>query len=213
MPELSSLLLFASAAFALIVVPGPAVLYVVARSLEQGRVAGLVSVLGISVGAGVHVLAAALGLSALLASSVIAFNLVKYLGAAYLIYLGVRKLLSTPNLISAEQVARQPLKTIFLEGIVVNVLNPKSALFFLAFLPQFVAVSRGGVETQILILGATFIAIGLLSDGLYALLAGSFSVWLRRSRAFLRVQHYVSGAVYIALGVGAALSGGGQRCA
>ena len=211
MPDLSTLLLFAGAAFALIVVPGPAVLYVVARSLEQGRIAGLVSVLGISVGAGVHVLAAALGLSALLASSVIAFSLVKYLGAVYLIYLGVQKLLSKPNLVSAEQVARQPLRNIFFEGIVVNVLNLKSALFFLAFLPQFVAVSRGSVEVQILVLGATFVVIGLLSDGLYALLAGSFSVWLRRSRAFLCVQHYLSGAIYIALGVGAALSGSAQK--
>ena len=210
MPELSTLLLFASAAFALIVVPGPVVLYVVARSLEQGRTAGLVSVLGASVGAGVHILAAALGISALLASSALAFSLVKYLGAAYLIYLGVRKLLSKPGDVKAAEVARQPLGRIFLEGVVVNVLNPKSAIFFLAFLPQFVVVSKGNVEAQILVLGALFIAIGLLSDGVYALLAGSFGTWLKGSRRFLSAQHYVSGSIYVLLGVGAALIGGGK---
>ena len=185
-------------------------LYVVARSLEQGRTAGLVSVLGAAVGALVHIFAAALGISALLASSVIAFNAVKYLGAAYLIYLGVRKLLSQPATPQAGDVTPQPLRKIFVEGIVVNVLNPKSAIFFLAFLPQFVVIAKGNVETQILILGALFILIGLLSDGLYALLAGSFGTWLKRSRRFLNVQHYVSGSIYVLLGVGAALSGGGK---
>ena len=211
MPEPSTLLLFAGAAFALIVVPGPVVLYVVARSLEQGRTAGLVSVLGASVGALVHILAAALGISALLASSVVAFSVVKYLGAAYLIYLGVRKLLSKPAVASADEVTPQPLRKIFLEGIVVNVLNPKSAVFFLAFLPQFVVVAKGNAQMQILVLGAAFVVIGLLSDGLYALLAGSFGTWLKRSRRFLNVQHYVSGSIYVLLGVGAALSGGKSK--
>ena len=144
MPEFSTLLLFAGAAFALIVVPGPVVLYVVARSLEQGRTAGLVSVLGASVGALVHILAAALGLSALLASSALAFSTVKYLGAAYLIYLGVRKLLSKPQRAVAAEVERLPLGKIFMEGIVVNVLNPKSAIFF----PRLSATVRGGVSGQ-----------------------------------------------------------------
>lgn len=211
MPEFSTLVLFASAAFALIVVPGPVVLYVVARSVEQGCIAGLVSVLGASVGALVHIVAAALGLSALLASSALAFSAVKYLGAAYLIYLGVRKLLSRPHAAEADDVVRQPLRKIFFEGVVVNVLNPKSAIFFLAFLPQFVAVPQGNIEAQILVLGAVFVAIGLLSDGVYALLAGSFGSWLKKSRRFLSVQHYLSGAVYIALGLGAALSGEGQK--
>ena len=210
MPELSTLLLFAGAAFTLVVTPGPVVLYVVARSLEQGRTAGLVSVVGAAVGALVHIFAAALGISALLASSVVAFSIVKYLGAAYLIYLGVRKLLSKPPTASTGDVTPQPLRKIFVEGIVVNVLNPKSAIFFLAFLPQFVVISKGNVEAQILVLGALFIAIGLLSDGLYALLAGSFGTWLKRSRRFLSVQHYVSGSIYVLLGMGAALSGGGK---
>ncbi len=210
MPELSTLLLFVGAAFTLVVTPGPVVLYVVARSLEQGRIAGLVSVLGAAVGALVYIFAAALGISALLASSVVAFSIVKYLGAAYLIYLGVRKLLSKAVATSTGDVTPQPLHKIFVEGIVVNVLNPKSAIFFLAFLPQFVAVSKGNIETQILVLGALFIVIGLLSDGLYALLAGSFGTWLKRSRRFLNIQHYVSGSIYVLLGVGAALSGGGK---
>ncbi len=210
MPDIPTLLLFAGAAFALVVTPGPVVLYVVARSLEQGRTAGLVSVLGAAVGALVHIFAAALGISALLASSAVAFSLVKYLGAAYLIYLGVHKLLSRPAAPQAGEITLQPLRKIFLEGVVINVLNPKSAIFFLAFLPQFVAVSKSNIEVQILVLGALFIVIGLLSDGLYALLAGSFGTWLKQSRRFLSVQHYVSGSIYVLLGVGAALSGGGK---
>ena len=207
MPEPSTLLLFAAAAFALIIVPGPVVLYVVARSLEQGRSAGVVSVLGAGVGAFVHILAAAVGLSALLASSVVAFSVVKYLGAAYLIYLGVRKLLSQPASASNVDIKRQPLTKIFYEGVVVNVLNPKTAIFFLAFLPQFVDASGGNAASQILILGLTFVVIGLLSDSLYALLAGTFGTYLKQSRRFLGVQHYVSGGIYVALGIGAALGG------
>ena len=211
MPELPTLLLFATAAFALIIVPGPVVLYVVARSLEQGRSAGVVSVLGAGVGAFVHILAAAIGLSALLASSIVAFNVVKYLGAAYLIYLGVRKLLSKPSATSSAEVKRQPLTKIFYEGVVVNVFNPKTAIFFLAFLPQFVDASGGNAAGQILILGLTFVVIGLLSDSLYALLAGTFGTWLKRSRRFLKVQHYVSGGIYVALGIGAALGGSSKE--
>ena len=207
MPEPATLFLFAAAAFALIIVPGPVVLYVVARSLEQGRSAGVVSVLGAGVGALVHILAAAVGLSALLASSVVAFSIIKYLGAVYLIYLGVRKLLSKPSTTSSAEIKRQPLTKIFHEGVVVNVLNPKTAIFFLAFLPQFVDVSGGNAAGQILILGLTFVVIGLLSDSLYALLAGTFGAYLKQSRRFLGVQHYVSGGIYVALGIGAALGG------
>lgn len=207
MPELATLLLFAAASFALIVVPGPAVLYVITRSLDQGRSAGLASVAGVSVGAYVHIIAAAIGLSALLTSSVIAFSVVKYAGAAYLIYLGLQKLFSAPKLETNPKVASQPLKKIFFEGVVVNVLNPKSALFFLAFLPQFIDASLGSVAAQSLILGSVFVLVALVSDGAYALLASTFRSWLKRSQRFLRVQHYLSGGVYLALGLGAALSG------
>ena len=211
MPELSTLLLFATASFALIVVPGPAVLYVITRSLDQGRSAGLASVAGVSVGAYVHIIAAAIGLSALLTSSVIAFSMVKYAGAAYLIYLGLQKLLSEPKLETDPNLISQPLKKIFLEGVVVNILNPKAALFFLAFLPQFVDASLGNVAGQILLLGTVFVLVALVSDGAYALLASTFGTLLKQSRRSLHVQHYVSGGVYVALGLGAALSGSGKN--
>ena len=210
MPELATLLLFAAASFALIVVPGPAVLYVITRSLDQGRSAGLVSVAGVSVGAYVHIIAAAVGLSTLLTSSVIAFSIVKYAGAAYLIYLGLQKVLARPKLETNPDLVAQPLKKIFLEGIVVNTLNPKTALFFLAFIPQFVNAELGNVAVQILILGTVFVLVALISDSVYALLASTFGTWLKQSRRYLRVQHYVSGAVYVALGLGAALSGVGK---
>lgn len=210
MPELSTLLLFAAASFALIVIPGPAVLYVVTRSLDQGRGAGLASVAGVSLGAYVHIIAAAVGLSAVLSASAVAFGIVKYAGAAYLVYLGVRKLVSKPVLEPSQAVKPQPLGKIFLEGIVVNILNPKAALFFLAFLPQFINADSGQVTSQIFILGTVFVIVALLSDGTYALLASTFGSWLKSSRSFLRVQHYLSGAIYLALGFGAALSGSGK---
>lgn len=208
MPELSTLLLFALASFALIIVPGPAVLYVITRSLDQGRNAGLASVAGISVGAFVHIIAAAVGLSALLASSVIAFSVVKYAGAAYLIYLGLQKLLSKPQLEPSETLQKQSLKKIFTEGIIVNILNPKSALFFLAFLPQFLDASLGNIALQTMILGCVFVAVAVLSDGAYALLASGFGSWLKQSRAFKQIQHYFSGCVYVILGIGAAFGTG-----
>lgn len=211
MPELSTLLLFAAASFALIIVPGPAVIYVITRSLDQGRGAGLASVLGVSAGAYVHILAAAAGLSALLMSSAVAFSVVKYAGAAYLVYLGVQKLATKPRLEPTQDSSAQPLRKIFLEGVVVNILNPKAALFFLAFLPQFVDVGAGSVVMQVLVLGTVFVGVALLSDGAYALLASTFGTWLKQSRRFLRVQHYLSGAVYVALGVGAALNGSGRK--
>src|SRR5258708_857148 len=144
-PSHSSLLLFVSAALVLLAIPGPAVFYVTSRSIGHGRSAGLVSALGIGVGTLLHVVAATLGLSALLMSSALAFSAVKYLGAAYLIYLGLQKLLREESIVPSEQSARIQLSRIFGQGIVVNVLNPKTALFFFAFLPQFVDVSRGKV--------------------------------------------------------------------
>jgi len=211
MPDLSTLALFALASFALIIVPGPAVLYVITRSLDQGRSAGLVSVAGISVGAYVHILAAALGLSAILASSAVAFSLIKYAGAAYLIYLGLQKLFSKAKLESSNKLKQQSFRNIFLEGIVVNVLNPKSALFFLAFLPQFIKAEQGSSASQILILGTVFVLVALLSDGAYALLASHFGNWLKQSKSFFRVQHYFSASIYIALGIGAALGSSSSK--
>lgn len=205
-PDPSALAVFTVAAVALLVVPGPAVLYIVTRSVSQGRTAGLVSVLGIHAGSVVHVVAAALGLSAILVSSALAFTVVKYLGAAYLVWLGVQRLrggrTGRPGHRPPERLAR-----VFRQGVVVNVLNPKTALFFLAFLPQFVRVDKGSVAGQILVLGLLFIAIGIVSDGLYALAAARAAGWLRTNRYWPRFERRVSGAVLIGLGATAALAG------
>ncbi|HEU4450723.1 MAG TPA: LysE family translocator [Gaiellaceae bacterium] len=207
LPDPGALALFAVAAVALLVVPGPAVLYIVARSIEHGRGAGLVSMLGVQVGGLVHVAAAALGLSALLLQSAVAFNVVKYAGAAYLVFLGLRKLLARERFETTGERPPRRLDRLFAQGIVVNVLNPKTALFFFAFLPQFVDVSKGSVGLQIAVLGLLFILIAVVSDGLYALAAGTAAGWLRGSRLFVRAERWVSGTVLVALGLTAALSG------
>lgn len=209
MPSLAQLHLFVLASLALLVVPGPAVLYIVARSMHQGRVAGIASVAGVQVGAFVHITAAAFGLSALLLSSALAFDAVKYLGAGYLVLLGLRKLVARADAdVPGEAgMPAEPLPRIFVQGVVVNALNPKTALFFVAFLPQFVDPARGGVALQILFLGMLFIALAILSDGAYALLAGSLGQWLRRSPQLWNGQRLLAGTVYIGLGVGAALTG------
>lgn len=203
----TAFLVFVLAALALLVTPGPAVLYIVARSIDQGRIAGIVSALGIGVGTFFHIAAAALGVSAILVSSAVAFNVLKYLGAAYLIYLGVRKLMERDTDELAAARAPRSLSRVFWDGVLVNLLNPKTALFFFAFLPQFVDVARGSVAAQIVVLGLTFIALGVVSDGAYALLAGTLGGWLRRNRRVLRAQRYFAGGVYITLGVATALSG------
>jgi threonine/homoserine/homoserine lactone efflux protein len=200
-PDSGSLALFAVAALALLVVPGPAVLYIVAQSAEHGRVAGLVSVAGIHLGTLVHVAAAAIGLSALIVSSAVAFSVVKYAGAAYLVYLGVRRLLAREPAPEAPA-GDEPLARLFWQGTLVNVLNPKTALFFLALLPQFVDADET-VWTQTVVLGLTFVALGFFSDGVYALAAGTIGRWIRERRRALR---YASGSIFVGLGVSAALA-------
>jgi threonine/homoserine/homoserine lactone efflux protein len=195
----------------LLAIPGPAVIYVTSRSIGHGRSAGLVSALGIGVGTLFHVAAAALGLSALLMSSAIAFSVVKYLGAAYLIYLGVQKIVREEALVSSEQSARIQLSRIFGQGIVVNVLNPKTALFFFAFLPQFVDASRGKVAGQILFLGLLFAVMGVLSDSVWALFAGTLAHALKRNTRWMRTQRYVSGGMLISLGLATAFAGSSNR--
>jgi threonine/homoserine/homoserine lactone efflux protein len=170
-----------------------------------------VSALGVHVGTLVHVAAAALGLSALLVSSALAFNVVKYLGAVYLVYLGIRRLLAPA--VAAESAAAPPrsLRRLFAQGIVVNILNPKTALFFLAFLPQFVDPARGQVGGQILVLGLLFVVLGVVSDGLYAVLAGAAGGWLKRDGRVLRAERYVTGSVFVGLGLTAAFAGDGRK--
>jgi threonine/homoserine/homoserine lactone efflux protein len=204
--SLPNLPVFVLAALILLLTPGPAVLYIVARSLDQGRWAGFVSVLSIEVGNFVHVLVATLGLSAILVSSALAFSIVKYLGAAYLIYLGLRRLLTREADHQQTNFQRQSLQRIFRQGVLVAILNPKTALFFFAFLPQFVDSSRGSVTQQLLTLGCVFVLMAIVTDGLYALLASTVGQWLKSTRLFLRVERYVVGIVYIGLGVTAALA-------
>ncbi len=211
LPDSSTLIVFVPAALALLLVPGPAVLYIVARSVDQGRRAGIVSALGIALGTFVHILAAALGVSALLMSSALAFQAVKLLGAAYLIVLGVRKLLERDTPQRVTEVPPQALSRVFYQGTLVNVLNPKAALFFFAFLPQFIDPARGPASVQIVVLGVIFVLMALCSDGTYALLAGTLGGWLRDNAAFWRGQRLFAGGVYIALGVATAVSGGSKK--
>jgi threonine/homoserine/homoserine lactone efflux protein len=202
---------FVAAALALLLVPGPAVFYVVACGVEGGRVAGLVSCLGAEGGILTHAAFAAVGLSAVPASSATAFAVVKWLGAAYLIWLGLKRLLGRDEEDAPAAVEPEPLSRLFSQGVIVRVLNPKVALFFLAFLPQFVDSSRGDAWMQILVLGATLAVLGLLTDGLYALLGGTASAALRRRGGrFRRVQRYFSGGNYLALGAASAASGSGK---
>ena len=210
-PGAANLWLFVSAALVLLVVPGPAVLYIFARSVEQGRGAGLVSILGIHTATLVHVAAAALGLSALLASSALAFSIVKYAGAAYLIWLGLKKIFGRAEPIGAISVKPHGHWRLFRDGFVVNLLNPKTALFFLAFLPQFVEVERGHVAMQVAFLGILFAVLGSITDGCYALAAGTMGIWLKGSRGYLKVERYVSGVLFIGLGVTAAFAGNNRK--
>jgi len=192
--------------------PGPAVIYVVARSVEGGRLRWLVSVLGVELGTLLHVVFAAAGLSAIVVSSAAAFSVVKWLGAAYLVWLGLRQILGRDG--GDEEPALsgggENRLRIFSQSVLVQVLNPKVALFFLAFLPQFVDPSRGAAWTQVVVLGATLATLGLFTDGLYALLGGTAGEWIRKQRAgagLRRAGRYVTGGVYIALGAVAAVSG------
>lgn len=197
----STLALFCVASLALAVVPGPAVLYIVAQSVDQGRFAGFVSALGIGVGGVVHVLAATIGLSSLLASSATAFTIVKYAGAAYLVVLGIRRLLTRDTV--ENDIVRIPRsrRRLFVDGVVVNVLNPKTALFFIAFLPQFVDPEAGAATLQIFALGLIFVVIALSSDSLWALAAGTAGAWLRRSRWYFGLKRWVTGSVLVGLGL------------
>ena len=201
------LAVFVVAALVLLLVPGPSVLYVVARSIDQGRRAGITSVLGIHVGTLVHIAAATAGLSALIVSSAVAFTAVKTAGAVYLIGLGLWTIFvrrAEPDVALGGQRA---LRRVFAQGIVVNVLNPKTALFFLAFLPQFVDPNAAHPALQVAFLGLLFMALGLVTDSLWAVVAGTAGGVLRRSARYVKIQRYVAGSVYVGLGVATALVG------
>ena len=208
LPPPRELLVFITAAAILLAIPGPAVLYIVARSVDLGRKAGLASASGIATGGLVHVLAATVGLSALLLSSALAFSLVKYCGAAYLVYLGIKKFREAPpRFDSAAPVRATPLGTVFRQAVLVQILNPKTAIFFFAFLPQFVDPARGSVTAQFLALGMLFTGMGLVSDSLWAIAAGSVAGWIQMNSLFRRHQNHVAGTMYIGLGLATAVSG------
>ena len=206
MPSPEVFAAFAGASLALLIVPGPSVLYIVTRSMDQGRSAGLVSVLGIHTGTIVHVVAAALGLSAILASSAVSFQVVKYAGAAYLIWLGIKALRERHQEGSEGRDRERSLGRIYAQGVVVNVLNPKTALFFLAFLPQFVDVGKP-VTAQVLVLGLTFILLGFVSDGSYALASARVARTLTARRRPGVARRWLPGLTLLGLGVAAAMTG------
>jgi|SRR6266487_157518 len=211
MPALSTIALFLLAGLGLLLIPGPSVLYVVTRSAAQGRRAGFASVLGIESATCVHILATAFGLSAILLTSALAFNVVKYLGAAYLIFLGLHTLLSKKNHQDVQVELPRSLFHLFGRGFFVNLLNPKTALFFYAFLPQFVDPSRGAIVGQILLLGVLYVLMATCTDSLYALLGSAVGRWLNKSRLVQRWQRSITGCIYILLGVTTAVTGAEKK--
>jgi threonine/homoserine/homoserine lactone efflux protein len=203
-PPASDYAVFLLAGLTLLLIPGPAVLYVVGQSIDGGRRVGLASVLGITTGTLVHITAAAAGLSALIVSSRVAFDAVRYAGAAYLIAIGLLRIVRRTASAAADTPApTHDLRRAYTRGVVVNVLNPKTALFFLAFLPQFVT-RQGAVAPQVAILGLTFATIAFASDATYALLSDLVAARFRQSRAGMQLRRFATGGIFVALGVTAA---------
>lgn len=198
--------LFLTASLALIVTPGPDMIYVVTRGVSQGRAAGLVSAWGACSGLIVHTVLASIGLSALLQSSAAAFTVVRYVGAAYLIYLGIKAFLSRENFsVPRASAPTLRLKKLFLQGVASNVLNPKIALFFLAFLPQFVSPASGNAALQMLVLGLIFTILALLVFNVIAYFSGTLGYWLDKKPAFARGLQWMTGSVLVGLGLRLAL--------
>lgn len=198
--------LFALTALLLNLTPGNDMLYVAARSMSQGSKAGIISSLGIMAGCMLHIIAAMFGLSAIIAKSALAFDIIKYIGAAYLIYLGVRSIISKRKKLQVDTaIQKRSLKNIFWQGVLTNILNPKVALFFLAFLPQFINLNTENTAQQILFLGTWFNVGGTLVNIIVSLLFGRIATWLGNSPAFIKWQERVTGAILIALGIKVAL--------
>jgi len=211
LPPSSLLAAFAAASVVLALTPGPGVLYIITRSIAQGRRSGLASVAGVALGNLVNAIAAACGLAALFAVSATAFMLVKFAGAAYLIYLGIRLLLRMPNTTAAAGDTATQGRRVFRDGLIVALFNPKTTIFFAAFLPQFMS-SNADPMVQGLTLGTMFVAIAAVTDSIYALTAGAITPWLQRAKGRRRSGRYLVASLFIGLGLFTAL-GGSQRTA
>lgn len=209
MPPTSHLLAFTVTAFVIIVVPGPSVLFVFGRALGLGRTAGVATVAGNTIGEYVQVLAVAFGIGALVERSVLAFTVLKLAGAAYLVYLGVQAIRHRRSLVAtlSAPIERKTTARIIADGFLVGATNPKTVVFLAAILPQFIDRQAGHVPAQILLLGAIFSAVALVSDSTYALAAGTARAWLARSPRRLELLGGTSGLVMIGLGATLALSG------
>jgi threonine/homoserine/homoserine lactone efflux protein len=198
-------LVFLSAALILALTPGPGIFYVLARSLRGGRREGVLSAAGTFLGGLAHVAAAAIGLSAILAASAIAFETIRYAGAAYLIYLGYRMICSRHQEANREINEGEPEtnadRNTFAQGVMTEALNPKTALFFLSFIPQFVSVQQGHVAAQFLVLGAISVTLNTCADLLVAYFAGPLGARMKRSAKLRSRQRTASGAAMIGLGV------------
>jgi threonine/homoserine/homoserine lactone efflux protein len=204
-PSLSTYAVFLATGMALLAIPGPAVLYVVTRSIEMGRSGGIASCAGITTGTFVHVGLATAGLSSLILASRAAFDGVKYVGAAYLVFLGARRLLTKPQEEVEDDAAPRTRRRAYTQGVVVNLTNPKTIVFIFAFIPQFVDPNARHVWLQVLVLGASFACLGFLSDSAYALAAGAVADRLRGSRKIARFERWFGGSILIGLGVAAAV--------
>lgn len=205
--------LFLIATLILALAPGPDLLYITTRGLSQGAMAGLISALGVHTGVLIHTIIAALGLSALIASSPVGFALVKYAGAAYLCYLGIRTLFySTSKKIDGTTSRNEPctakagLKKVFYQGVITDVLNPKVILFFLAFFPQFIDPDSPTAHIDMLLLGLVFVAIAFPIDAAVGLLSGRIGKQLPHSRQHLQWGKWMAGSAFILLGVGTAFT-------
>ena len=207
MISVNDFFIFAFASLMLNITPGNDMIYVATRSTSQGVKAGVVSALGIAGGCIVHLLAAVIGLSAIIANSAIAFDIIKYVGAAYLIYLGIKSFLSKQNKFNiSDKVEPKSLSQLFWQGVVTNVLNPKVALFFLAFLPQFIHPERGNASMQILLLGLWFNFSGTVVNSVVAVLFGKLGNWLADKQTFIKWQNKITGLLLVGLGIKVALS-------
>jgi threonine/homoserine/homoserine lactone efflux protein len=201
MIDTTTLLAFVAVVIGLFLIPGPAVLLVLARGMSGGRAVGIATGLGFALGDLVHTLFATVGLSAVLMTSALAFNVVKYAGAAYLVWLGIKSLIEKSDALALPAAKRvQPFQA-FRQAILTEVLNPKTALFFLAFLPQFIRPANGSVPAQLFELGSVEVAMSIVYTSLIACGAGAVGRWLTRHPGIGRWQGKVIGTIYLGLGL------------